>query len=232
MKIYIVGNTGTGKTAIAVFLARLYNLVNPNNKIYGNLHLKNIKNFIYSEFMFLPYSEIKKGNCLLIFDDFKAISELKGYSALLSILARKLNISCIFTVQYSKHLTKEMRELCHYEVRPSLIGNKLSNGNYDLETYCNLKFLLPINQDNYRLMDIVEFELIIPNIFKYVNEKHYNTNEIPQFLNEFTVIQEIAKFSNTYKDIFNNVKMYTQNRSLSKQLRKKICEIKNIEFLY
>jgi len=169
MKIYIVGNTGTGKTAVAVFFARLYNVLNPDNKIYGNLHLKNIKNFIYSEFMFLPFSEIKKGNCLLIFDDFKAISELKGYSALLSILARKLKISCIFTIQYDKHLTKEMRELCHYELRPYLIGNKLSNGYYDLETCCNIEFYLPINQDDYRKMDIMEFEITIPNIFKIVN---------------------------------------------------------------
>lgn len=228
MKLYLVGNTGTGKTATLVFIALLYNKVYPNNKIYANFHLKKIKNFIYSEFMFLPYSEIKKGNCLLLFDDFKAISDLKGYSALLGILARKLKVSCLFGVQYYTHLTKEMRELCHFELRPHLIGNKLENDMYDIDTYCQIEFLKPINRD----YDIVEFEITIDCIFKYVNDKIYNTNEVPEFLNEYTVIQEIAKFSKDYKDIFNNVKMYTQNRSLAKKLRKLVCEIKDIKFLY
>lgn len=228
MKLYIVGNTGSGKTALAVFIARLYNNINPNNKIYANFHLKKVKNFVYSEFMFLPFSEIKKGNCLLIFDDFKAISDLKGYSALLGILSRKLNVSCIFTIQYYIHLTKEMRELCHYEVRPNLIGSQDYNGLYDNNTYCKALFIEPINRD----FDIIKFRLTIPNIFQFVNEKYYNTNELPEFLNEFTVIKEISKYSNTYKDVFNNVRMYTGNRSLAKQIRKKVCLEKNIEFLY
>ena len=229
MKLYINGNTGFGKTTFLVFLTRLYSYLHPNNQIYGNLHLQNIPNFNYSEFMFLPFSKIKKGNCLLLFDDFKASGKIfNNYSTILGILSRKVKVSIIFTVQYYTHLTKEMRELCHYEVRPKIIGFREINQKFEKNSKLELDFIFPHNTE----LDIIEFQTFIPNIFYFVNESYFNTNELPKFINDYTVIQEITKISNNFDDIYNNVNLYTSNRSLAKKLRKQICVEKEIPFLY
>lgn len=225
MKAYILGNTGTGKTATAMFFALLYRLLNPVNYIYSNCSI-NIDNFVFSEFMFLPMDKIKLGNCFLLFDDYKALSSLNNYTSVLAVLARKANIEVFFTIQYYTHLTKEVRELCQLRIEPYIKGQKLLDGTYEKTSSLHLNFY-PSDYENDNLL----FSIKIENIFTLI-DNIYDTNQIPEFLNEYTAIQEIAKFSKTFKDIYQNVQLYKKSVRDGKRIRKEVCKLLEIECLY
>lgn len=225
MKVYILGNTGTGKTATAMFLALLYRLLNSINIIYSNCSI-NIKNFIFSEFMFLPMDKIKKGNCMLIFDDYKALTSLNNYASVLAVLSRKTNIEVIFTIQYYTHITKEVRELCQLRIEPYIKGQKLLDGSYEKTASLHLNFY-PSDYENDNLI----FSIKIENIFTLI-DKMYDTNQIPEFLNEYTAIQEIANVSESFKDVYQNVQLYKKSVRDAKRIRKEVCKLMEIECLY
>ena len=143
MKAYINANTGGGKTCLTVFLARLYNELNPKNNIYANFKL-NIENAIYSRFMFLPFSIIEKGNCMIIFDDFYALKNIEQYTSILAVLSRKVNVEILLTIQYYTMAKKELRSLCHYEFIPNcsnIVNKKLTN-----ESSLTFRVVNPISQ--------------------------------------------------------------------------------------
>lgn len=218
MKAFINANTGKGKTCLCVYLARLYNYLNPNNRIYANFKL-NIPNSVYSRFLFLPFSTIEKGNCLLIFDDFYALRNVEQYTSILAVLSRKVNVEILITIQYYTMVKKELRNLCHFEIIPHLTdiqNKKLTNTSKLIIEMYN-----PITE---QLISIRQ----INDILKLING-YYDTNEIVKFPSERNIIQEIAQFSNDLSDVEFNTSLYTKNQATKKRVVKSVCELKNIK---
>ena len=221
MKVFLDGNTGTGKTSSLVCISRLYSQLFPKRKIYTNFHLENIKNVIYTPFMFLPISEIIKGKCLLLFDDcyvFKKV--LDKYISILSVFSRKLKISTFYTIQYYTMLSKENRSLCHEKWVPkiTIIKNSKMTEKSEIIIECQN----PITEQILRYMRIKNPLSLIKGF--------YNTNEIPLIPNERNIINEITKFSKDYSDIEFNVKITSNNKTEIKKRIKRICEMKGIDF--
>lgn len=218
MKAYINANTGKGKTCLCVYLARVYNQLNPLNTIYANFKL-NIPNSVYSRFLFLPFSTIEKGNCMLIFDDFYALKNVEQYTSILAVLSRKVNVEILITIQYYTMVKKELRNLCHYEIIPHLTD--IENKRLTDTSKLILEMYHPITEE---LLSVRQ----INNILELI-KGFYDTNEIVKFPSERNITAEIAKFSNDLSDIEFNTSLYTKNQSTKKRIIKNVCQIKNIK---
>jgi hypothetical protein len=220
-KIFIDGNTGQGKTTTSIFFARLYRELFPNNIIYANFNI-NISNFIYSQFLLLPFSDIEKGNCMIIFDDtYVSKKLLSKYISILAVLSRKVNVCVIFTTQYYTMLVKENRALCHAKLIPNLTN------------LINIKGKKQMSEKSELILDV--FNPITEKYIKsfkvkkilYIVKEYFNTNEIVKFPNESLLIKEIAKFSNDLSDVEFNLSLISNNQNQSKRMLKQILEIKD-----
>lgn len=217
IKVYIVGNTGTGKTALMVFFAKYYRGLFPDNIIYSNINL-NISNFVYTEFGFLPCSEFLKGNKMICFDDVITIDNLKTFQSFLAVISRKTNTSIILTCQYYTDIERKLRMLCHAEIEPKL--TKLIYDKNTQSTKLSNESVLIYEVYNPETLDYI-CSYSISNILSVIKNA-YNTNEIPKIPNERTIKQEIAKYSNTLDDLEFNVSVYTKNKAIQKRLIREI----------
>lgn len=240
MRAYINNESGSGKTLLASILALLYSELNPNNDIYANFHINlyDVKTdkpkVVYTKFALLPFSRIEKGNCLIILDDFYAIKNANYYSGLLAAISRKTLMEVILTIQYYTDLTKRVRKLCQYELKPELTNLDI----FGKITKESRLFIEWYNEATETLM----FETEIPNLynlifhgklFKYSyipeNLSLYNTNETVEFGTESKLINEIAEFSIDYPDIEMNASIVCKNRTDMKRLIRDVCRLKGIE---
>jgi len=221
MKAYIEGFTGTGKTALSVFFSRLYREYNPLFTIYSNVKL-NIEKVIYTQFGYLPFSKIKKGNCMILLDDYGNLDNTKNYSTYLSTIARKTNTQIILTIQYYTQITKAIREMCDYRILPSLT-NLIYDSNKGMYQMTELSDLI------YKSYKPISDKLIsskkIPKILEKVNG-YYDTKELVDIPNERIIKEEIAKYSNDLRDVELNVCIYTKNNKKQRDIIQEICESK------
>ena len=221
MKAYIEGFTGTGKTALSVFFSRLYREYNPLFPIYSNVKL-NIEKVIYTQFGYLPFSKIKKGNCMILLDDYGNLDNTKNYSTYLSTIARKTNTQIILTIQYYTQITKAIREMCDYRILPSLT-NLIYDSNKGMYQMTELSDLI------YKSYKPIADKLIsskkIPKILEKVNG-YYDTKELVDIPNERIIKEEIAKYSNDLRDVELNVCIYTKNNKKQRDIIQEICENK------
>ena len=229
MKAYITGNTGTGKTLLAGVFG-LYYRQNHNiktHKIYANLGL-NIPGVVYTQFGFIPYSKVIKGNSLVILDDFKNLGNMKGFSTYLTTVSRKTNTQIIATVQYYTHIKKEMRDLFDYELIPKLTNLKYNKnkGIEELTSESELSFT-PYNPTTLEQTDKTK---VIPNILSII-KGIYNTREVVKPSTKRVKIQEIAKFSNNFHDIEVNVGICESSEFKQEKLIKAVCELKDIPYI-
>lgn len=221
IKIYIVGNTGSGKTALLVFFAKYFRELYPNWEIWNNLNL-NISNSKYTEFGYLPSSEFLKGNKLICFDDIINLGNLKAYQEFLAVISRKTNTSIIMTCQYYTDIEKKLRRLCHGEIHP-----KLTHLKFDKITH------------SYRLTEksTLIYDVYNPETLEYkgthsiskilsIIQNAYNTNEIPKRPSERIIKEEILKYSKNLDDLEFNISVYTNNTTKQRRLLKQLCEIK------
>jgi len=219
-KFYIDGATGKGKTTTSIFFARYYRELYPNNIIYANFKI-NVSNFIYSQFLLLPFSDIEKGNCLIIFDDtYVSKKLLSKYISVLAVLSRKVDVSVIFTIQYYAMLVRENRALCHAKLIPTITNLININGKKQMSNKSNLIINVynPITEAFKKSLKIKEILSIVKGYF--------DTNEKVKFPTETLLIQEIAKFSNDLSDVEFNLSLISNNQNQIKRMTKKILEIK------
>ena len=202
MIYHALGNVGLGKTAWASLYAKQFSELNPNSNIYANYHL-NLKNFVYTPFMFLPFSKLDKA--LIIADDFYALKNVKGFTATCVNLSRKASLDIILTGQYYTMIPKEIRTLSN-EVRPFL--DKITEKLYSV-------IMTPDNEcSNY----------VIKDVFTKMKGL-YNTNEIVKFNRLDNIADEIIKHSNDLDDLLNNIELYAQSQTKTNQMLKLIKSI-------
>jgi len=221
MKAYIEGFTGTGKTALSVFFSRLYREYNPLFPIYSNVKL-NIEKVIYTQFGYLPFSKIKKGNCMILLDDYGNLDNTKNYSTYLSTIARKTNTQIILTIQYYTQITKAIREMCDYRILPSLT-NLIYDSNKGMYQMTELSDLI------YKSYKPTTDKLISSKKILKILEKvngYYDTKELVDIPNERIIKEEIAKYSNDLRDVELNVCIYTKNNKKQRDIIQEICENK------
>lgn len=223
MKAFIEGSTGNGKTAICINFAVDYRINNPNNEIYSNLPI-NISKTIYTPLGYIPFSEMKKGNKMIILDDFGNLDNTKSYSVYLATICRKTNTQMLLTCQYAKtQIQKSLREMCEYCIKP-FTTNKIYNsekGKYFMTNeskiiYKTYKTVEPLN-------DVPISVKVIHNPLEVIQDL-YNTSELVEIPNERLIKQEILRFSKTIRDIELNVCIYTKNRTIQKRLMKELIE--------
>jgi len=225
MKCLILGNTGKGKTALAIFLCRLYRENNPKNIIYSNFNL-NISLTVYTEFGFIPSSTIFKGNSLIVFDDIVNLGNIKGLITYLAVVCRKTNTDMILTAQDYVDIPRKLRDLCHYQIEPHIT---------------NLEYSNVLNCFRMTKESELIYELYNPKTLDYINSHtisdiliaikgYYNTNEIPKRPIERIIKKEIAKYSKNLDDIEFNVSIWSNDKRDQKRLIREICIEKNINF--
>lgn len=240
MKAYINNETGSGKTLFSSILALLYSELNPTCKIYANYHINlydketNKPKVIYTQFSLLPFSEIEKGNCLIILDDFYAIKNADYYSGILAVLSRKTKMEIILTIQYYTDLTKRVRKLCHFEIQP-FISNLDIYENITEKSTLNLKWYRESNETlilDFYMSNIYNLLNYGKNFdYTYIPKEMnlYNTNEVVSFGTESKLIKEVAKFSNNFSDVEMNCSIISKNRTEMKRLINQVCKLKGIE---
>lgn len=194
---------GSGKTLFSTLYALEYSRKNPNNKIYANYSIKNIQNFIYSKFGFLPFSELN--DCLIILDDFLAVKQnLQGYLQIIANSSRKNDIDIILTAQYYTFIPPSIRILSK-----SIAVRYFKNCDTLLvhveREPQSLKF------DSYKIGNAVKLA-----------QDHYDTREIVSFATESDYIAEILKISKNREDIERNVALFTQSEEKRKKILQKI----------
>lgn len=207
MKAFINAPTGHGKTALSVIFALIYRKDNTKNPIYANFQI-DVNNFIYTQFGFLPFSEIKKGNSLIVLDDFGNLDDTKTYSVYLATICRKTNTQMLLTIQYYTQIPKILRELCDYEIIPYLTNLKYNEikGKYEMTNKTKLIYTSfnPISQDFISMK-------LINNPLELIKNK-YDTTELVDIPNERLIKQEILKFSKNIRDIELNLSIYTKDK--------------------
>lgn len=221
MKVFIDGNTGSGKTSTTVYFARLYNYLNPHGNIYSNCNINFLKNFHYTPLMVLPISLLIKKPAMLIFDDtysFKKI--LEKYISILAVFERKLDLEVFFTIQYYTMLTREQRALCTEKWIPNI--THIKNGKMTNKSEIIIERYKPITQEP-------KTPFKIRNILELI-KGYYDTKQLPIFPTETNIIQEITKFAKDISDIEYNVNLFTNNQNTKKRLIKTICKEKGIEY--
>jgi hypothetical protein len=227
MKIYITNNTGSGKTALAVYLAKKYRyskFTPITNPIYANLKI-NLPNVIYTPNMLLPYSTILKGNCLVIIDDVIFLENIKPIIEILAVLSRKTDIDIIITSQYDKKdIDKKVRMLCHNHIKVEIQGKKIPYSKMYYEKNTNLiqYIFKPDEQLPYN-------KKIVKDIFIKIKGL-YNTNEIIPKLTDRLKKIEILKISHDIETLEFNVEMCYKDKRKQVKILKELMEIKGFDF--
>lgn len=240
MKAYFNNETGSGKTLSATLFALFFAEMNPELKIYSNYHI-NLFNKetrecinVYTSSCLLPFSEVKKGNCLIIFDDFYAIKNADFYSGMLAVLSRKTQMDILLTIQYYTDIKKRVRELCHYEITPT-VSNLDIFGKLTDKSTLNLSFYHPRTLDFLFCTAFYNVKHFLDNIkkFEFYNifceYPLYNTDEVPEFLTESKKIDEVAKFSNNFYDIEMNCGIIERAEGKRNRLIDKVCKKKGVK---
>lgn len=197
MICYVLGVMGLGKTAFTSLYALQFSKDNPNSMIYANYHLS-LKNFIYTPYMFLPFSKLDK--CLIIADDFYTLKNLKGFTSTCVNLSRKANLDILLTAQYYTMIPKEIRDLSD-ELRPFI--NKINRTLYYVK----------ITPENDYSMGMVN------NIFEKLDGL-YDTNEIVKFNRLDKIANEIIKHSSNLEDLLDNIELYGSSQAKIKGMLK------------
>lgn len=202
---------GGGKTLFATLYAKEYSKLYPNAKIYANYHLK-LSNVVFTQFGFLPFSELEKEErALIILDDFLAIkNQTSGIMQIIANSSRKLNLDIILTCQYYTMIPKSIREL-------SQIVEVWYSKRYDILYVAFQK----INDE----AKSVEYEMYKVHGAVKLAKDLYDTKEIVAFASDMEIAKEIIKLSKTQKDIDRNVECYTQSETKRKKMRQLIKEL-------
>jgi len=203
---YVEGSMGSGKTLYATLKAIDYNERFPNNKIYANYKIKNIKNFEYTPFCFIPYYSIE--NCLFIIDDVYSVQNLNGLTAVIVNLSRKKNIEVVITCQYYTQVPKKIRDVSDFLIKPVYIKNSDT---------------LLVNYIGYNF----SYQRIVINAVERA-KKYYDTNEVVNFLTDSRLEQEILKYSNTLDELEINLTLVEGDKRKRKSLYNRLKDkIKN-----
>lgn len=205
MIMNVIAPMGSGKTLFATLYAIEYDRKNPENRIYANYSLKNIKNFVFTQFGFLPFSELE--NAIIIYDDILSIKQqISGLAQIIANASRKKNLDIIITAQYYTMIPKSIRELSvNFLVQ------------YDKKR--DILFVGKERIDEQR-KEVVYDKYYVRNAVKQ-SKDYYDTREVVSFASEKDIAREILKYSKTDDDIEKNVQFY----STSKQARKDMLSL-------
>jgi len=202
----ITSQMGKGKTLLMSLYALEYSKQYKNNMIYANYSL-DLKNFIYTPYLFLPFSKLQ--NCLLLIDDIYALQNLSSFVSVVVNMSRKMDIHILVSAQRRTMIIPLIRSL----------GNM-----YEVEYDKELDILVVKEyQDsiNFEEKDIRFFG--IKNAVKTVKDI-YNTNEIVKFATKTAIKKEILKYSKNKEDLELNVAIFTKSETKSTKLVKELSD--------
>jgi len=192
----IIGAMGSGKTLFATLYAVEYARNFPGNAIYANYTLKNLPNFHYTPYLFIPFSRLE--NALIIADDFYALKCVDTLVSVIVNLSRKRFIDLLLTCQYYTMIPPAVRRLsdalvmCQYNKTLDVLLVRL-------EKYPN----------------VLQFQ--VENATKIARE-YYDTREVVTFPTDREIVAEIQKNSEDEEDVERNVMMFTKNKTERKRL--------------
>lgn len=200
---YVLGIMGCGKTLYTILYTLRWLSLNPDCKIYANLHI-NLPNAVYTPYMYMPYNKL--GKCLIICDDFYTLANLKGFITVMVNMSRKNDITIILTAQYYTMIPPAIRKISQYEVQCQYdeISDVLLFGLIDLDGIINFNYV----------KDAVK---LAKNI--------YNTNEVVSIPTLKDIAREIIKYSNSEKDYDINLELYSNSESKRNNMRKIIKDL-------
>ncbi len=213
-KYLFIGNTGTGKTLSGTCLAYIFVDDCKRKKlkfeVFGNLHLTEIENFTYTPFGVFPYSKFEKNiknniYTLLFLDDLKSLDNLKQFEKIVASASRKANIDIVITVQYYTMASKELREMCEYEIKPTFMKD-------EKRVVMNCTDL----DGNY-------FNFSVNKVDECLYDK-YDTKQIVLMSNDRKLLQEIVKFSENYDDLETNLSLFFSTTKYNKYLKQIVKE--------
>lgn len=169
-----------------------YSKTYKNNKIYANYNL-NLDNFIYTPYMFLPFSQLN--DCLILIDDIYALSQLNSFIAVIVNMSRKNDIHILCSAQRETMIIPLIRKL-----------GKMYNVEYEREL--DLLLIEEYEDDFYNKSKSNYF--FVKNAVKTV-ENIYNTKEVVKFSTKTQIKKEILKYSKTREDLELNVAIFTKS---------------------
>lgn len=207
----VISPMGRGKTLFATLYALEYSKIYPNSKIYANFRL-NLPNVIFTQFGFLPFSELENSDrALIIFDDFLAIKQqISGLLQIIANTSRKLNLDIILTCQYYTMIPKSVRTLSQIV---EVIYKKRSDTLF-------VAFREEITDEK----EISWTLFHVPNAVKIAKEL-YNTKEIVSFASDENLAAEIVKMSKNKEDIEKNIQILSQSSAKRKYFRDLISKL-------
>lgn len=208
---------GGGKTLFATLYALEYSKIYPQAKIYSNFRL-NLPNVNFTQFGFLPFSELENSErALIIFDDFLAIKQqISGLLQIIANTSRKLNLDIILTCQYYTMIPKSVRTLSQIV---EVIYKKKTDTLF-------VAFREEITEEKEVSWSVFH----VHNAVKTAREL-YNTKEIVSFASDENLAVEIVKMSKNKEDIEKNIQILTQSSTKRNYFRDLISKLNsnNIE---
>ena len=219
MLILLCGIMRSGKTLTATAISKEYRDNNKNDKIYANYHLK-LKNFIYTPFFILPFSELH--DCLIIADDFFALKNSQALLETIVLLSGKNDITVILTSQYYSDFIPKIRVLankfgfCLYLKEKDLLlvdyshreNNERNPFDFMFEQECNL----------------FQFEKAVETL-----KDLYDTKEPVKVSTDNLIIREIINMCDNLDDIDVNVSNCFKSISKREKILNKIIKEKGIK---
>jgi len=196
MILTVIGAMGSGKTLFSTLYAIEYAKNFPGNAIYANYTLKNLPNFHYTPYLFIPFSRLE--NALIIADDFYALKCVDTLVSVVVNLSRKRFIDLVLTCQYYTMIPPAVRRLsdalvtCQYQKPGDLL-------------------LVRMEKFPHVLQFKVEGATRIAG-------NYYDTREVVPFPTDREIAGEIKKNSENEEDIERNVMMFTKNKAERKRL--------------
>ena len=210
MKWACVGNTGKAKTLSIVLKVEELLKKDPTRHVYANCHI-NLPNCHFTPIMFLPFDKLK--NCIIVYDDVSSQEVLERFIGVCANRSRKKQMELMFTCQYYTMIPRKVRKIIDYRLFPQFDKKK------DILT------LTTIQKEVGTLTPEIYHDVI-----KYIKKtKLYDTNEVVDDPTESEVISEIARISETPRDIEKNLMIYTGNKAERKTLYKEIYELKGFD---
>lgn len=200
----IYGTMGSGKTLFATICAVMYAKENPDSKIYANYKIKNLDNFIYNPFLYIPFSELN--NAILIIDDIYALKNLKGLTQVIVNISRKKQIYVLMTAQYYTMIPKQIRTVSNVEFRP--LYDKVND----------ILYIRGITKQG----EILDYRF---NNAVSKTKDYFDTSEIVMFPDKRDIALEIIKFSNNIDDLRKNINLYSQAISRRKKMKKVLLNL-------